>query len=178
MINNNYLETRKRICRFKGRNDLSDKEIIEHLAIEINDYRNRIQSLEEYIDKLKENQIEDTELEDKDVIEIITYTRYAEGKPIKSTLEYKYKDDIHEEIKEKISEKVRGDEVLSVIQPERLEAVYKAEIYEYDSGRIDIAYVCDSDKNKEGDKKSCTLYNDCKYTLNRKYAKNFYKKDI
>ena len=52
MINNNYLETRKRICRFKGRNDLSDKEIIEHLAIEINDYRNRIQSLEEYIDNL------------------------------------------------------------------------------------------------------------------------------
>ena len=78
ILNNKYKETRKRICRFKGRNDLSDKDIIEYLAEEINDYRSKIEKLEEHIDKLKEKQIEDTRLEDKDVIEITSITQFAD----------------------------------------------------------------------------------------------------
>ena len=70
ILNNKYKETRKRICRIKGRNDLSDKDIIEYLAEEINGYRSKIEKLEEHIDKLKEKQIEDTKLEENDSMEI------------------------------------------------------------------------------------------------------------
>ena len=98
ILNNKYKETRKRICRFKGSNDLSDKDIIEYLAVEIEDYRNKIEKLEEYIDKLKEKQIEDTRLEDKDVIEITSTTQYADGKPISTTMKYKYKKTINQDI--------------------------------------------------------------------------------
>ena len=93
MINNDYSETRKRICRFKGSNNLSDKDIIEYLAEEINGYRSKIEKLEEHIDKLKEKQIEDTKLEDKDVIEITSITQSADGKLIATTMKYKYKDE-------------------------------------------------------------------------------------
>lgn len=41
---------------------------------------------------MREKQIEDTRLEDKDVIEITSTTRYANGKPISTTMKYKYKD--------------------------------------------------------------------------------------
>ena len=57
ILNNKYKETRKRICRFKGSNDLSDKNIIEYLAEEIEGYREKIRHLEDYIDKIKEKQI-------------------------------------------------------------------------------------------------------------------------
>ena len=57
ILNNKYKETRKRICRFKGNNDLSDKNIIEYLAEEIEGYREKIRHLEDYIDKIKEKQI-------------------------------------------------------------------------------------------------------------------------
>lgn len=70
ILNNKYEETRKRICRFKGRNDLSDKDIIEYLSEEIDGYRSKINKLEEHIDKLKEKQIEDTKLEENDSMEI------------------------------------------------------------------------------------------------------------
>lgn len=115
MINNDYSETRKRICRFKGSNNLSDKDIIEYLGEEINAYRSKIQKLEEQINKLNEQ------------------------------------------------------------QPRQLKAVYKAEIFEYESGRIDIAYECDKEDNKECSKECCTIYNYCTHTLNKKYAKNFIK---
>ena len=92
ILNNKYEKKKKRICRFKGRNDLSDKDIIEYLSEEIDDYRSKINKLEEHIDKLKEEQIEDTRLEDKDVIEIISTTQFADGKPIATTMRYKYKD--------------------------------------------------------------------------------------
>lgn len=92
ILNNKYEKTRKRICRFKGRNDLSDKDIIEYLSEEIDGYRSKINKLEEHIDKLKEEQIEDTRLEDKDVIEITSITQFADGKPIATTMKYKYKD--------------------------------------------------------------------------------------
>lgn len=93
ILNNKYKETRKRICRFKGNNDLSDKDIIEYLAVEIKGYRSKIRRLEEHIDKLKEEQIEDTRLEDKDIIEITSTTQFADGKPIATTMKYKYKDE-------------------------------------------------------------------------------------
>lgn len=35
---------------------------------------------------------EEYEIEDKEVTEIISRTFYADGKPIKSSMEYKYKD--------------------------------------------------------------------------------------
>ncbi len=38
---------------------------------------------------------------------------------------------------------------------DKLKAIYKAEIFEYESGKIDISYVCDADKNKECNKKYC-----------------------
>ena len=93
MLNNNYIETRKRICRIKGSNDFSDKDIIEYLTEEINGYRTKIEKIEKHIDKLKEEQIEDTRLEDKDVIEITSITQFADGKPIATTMKYKYKDE-------------------------------------------------------------------------------------
>lgn len=92
ILNNKYAETRKRICRYKGRNDLRDKDIIEELTKEIDYYRNKIQLKEETIKELREKQIENTSLEDKDVIEITSTTRYADGKPISTTMKYKYKD--------------------------------------------------------------------------------------
>lgn len=93
ILDNKYKKTRKRICRIKGRNNLSDKDIIEYLAEEIEDYRSKIEKLEEHIHKFKEEQIEDTRLEDKDVIEITSVTQFANGKPIVTTMKYKYKDE-------------------------------------------------------------------------------------
>lgn len=36
--------------------------------------------------------IQDDEIEDKDVEEIISTTRYANGKPVESKMQYKYKE--------------------------------------------------------------------------------------
>lgn len=57
-----------------------------------------VQQLKENIEELKgiqcEGTILETEeiLEDKDIIEIVSTTKYAEGKPIVSIIEYKYKE--------------------------------------------------------------------------------------
>ena len=57
-----------------------------------------VQQLKESIEELKgiecEGTILETEemLEDKDVIEIESTTKYAEGKPTITTMKYKYKD--------------------------------------------------------------------------------------
>lgn len=56
---------------------------------------------------------------------------------------------------------------------DKLRAIYKAEIFEYESGRIDTLYECDKDNNNECSKVSCTKYDYCKHTLNKKYAKNY-----
>ncbi len=180
MINNNYLETRKRVCRFKGNKDLSDKDIIEYLGEEIDEYRSKIRKLEEIIEEYQgQYQLTDSKTEKNLAVEILNgmcieeIRTYDKGKLISSTKRYKYKDDIQEEITKEISKKVRGDEVFSLIQPEKLDAIYKAKIFEYNSGRTDVVYVCDKENNKECNKKSCTLYNDCEYTFNKKYAKNF-----
>ena len=36
--------------------------------------------------------IQDDEIEDKDIEEIISTTRYADGKPVESKMQYKYKE--------------------------------------------------------------------------------------
>lgn len=95
-----YENTRRRITRFRNKFDISDREIIESLAEEIEEYRNRIENQNKIIDELSKRTIQseevilDTtdELIDKDVTEIISTTVYADGKVIKATMEYKYKD--------------------------------------------------------------------------------------
>ena len=57
-----------------------------------------VQQLKEDIEELKGIQCEGTVLEteemlgDKDIIEIVSTTKYTEGKPIVSIMEYKYKE--------------------------------------------------------------------------------------
>ena len=50
-----YEYTRKRVTRFYNNKDMSDKEIIEALSIEIEQYRNRIRMLEGHTHKLEED---------------------------------------------------------------------------------------------------------------------------
>ena len=53
-----------------------------------------------------------------------------------------------------------------------VKAIYKADILEYEDGKVDILYECDIKNNKECNKRNCCK-NYCKHTLNKKYAKNF-----
>lgn len=101
-----YEETRRRITRFRNRFNISDREIIESLAEEIEQYRNRIKEQNRIIDELHKRTIQseevilDTtkdELVDKDIIEIISTTQYVNGKPIETKMKYKYKEDNEEE---------------------------------------------------------------------------------
>lgn len=88
---NRYERTRKRLARFNYA--ISDKEIIEKLDEEIEQYRNKIKKLTEQLTQSKEVILDVTEeLEDKDIVEIISTTQYADGKPIISKMEYKYKE--------------------------------------------------------------------------------------
>ncbi len=96
-----YEETRRRLTRFKNGLNISDREIIESLSEEIEYYRNKIKHQDEIIDKLSNKTIEskeelldtaDEEIVDEDIIEIISTTQYANGKPIISKMEYKYKE--------------------------------------------------------------------------------------
>ena len=83
----------------------------------------------------------------------------------KQLIETKYKELIqlyNEDIK-----RIEGNEV------DELKAIYKAEIFEYESGRIDTLYECDKENNDECSKESCTSYNQCNHTSNIKYAKNY-----
>lgn len=50
---NKYEQTRERIERYSGKHSISDKEIIEYLADEIEQYRNKIRQLQESIEKKK-----------------------------------------------------------------------------------------------------------------------------
>lgn len=123
----------------------------------------QVKFLQKEIEELKGIEYEETTLdttervEDEDLLGTITTATYENGKVISETTEYKYKD---KDIKER-----------------KLKAIYKAEVFEYDNGDIETAYICDKEKNKECTKESCTQYNDCKYTLNKKYAKNFINKN-
>ncbi len=96
-----YEETRRRITRFRNEFNMSDREIIENLAEEIEQYRNRIKEQNRIIDELHKRTIQseevildttEDELVNEDIIEIISTTQYADGKPIVSKMEYKYKE--------------------------------------------------------------------------------------
>ena len=98
---NRYKETRRRITRFRNVFDMSDREIIEYLAEEIEQYRDRIKEQNRIIDELSKITIQseevtldtiEDELVDKDIIEIISTTQYVDGKPIQSKMQYKYKE--------------------------------------------------------------------------------------
>lgn len=95
-----YEQTRRRVTNYYNNRNMSDKEMIESLADEIEEYRNRIKKQEEYIKQLQDKQIQgevveldttEDEVVDKNIIEIISTTQYADGKPIQSKMEYKYK---------------------------------------------------------------------------------------
>lgn len=88
-----YEQTRRRVTRFNNNFSMSDKEIIEYLAEEIEQYRNRIECQNKTIQS-KEITLDttDDELIDEDIVEIISTTQYAYGKPIMSKMEYKYKE--------------------------------------------------------------------------------------
>ena len=79
-----YKETRNRIKICRNNNDISDREIVEYLAEEIEQYRNRIKEQNRIIDELSERQIQSEEvvldttendLIDENVIEIISTTQ-------------------------------------------------------------------------------------------------------
>ncbi len=98
---NKYEQTRKRVTQYSRYRNCSDKEIIEYLADEIEQYKDRIKNQQRIIDELSKNNIQseevvldttDDELVDENIIEIISTTQYAEGKPIISKMEYKYKE--------------------------------------------------------------------------------------
>lgn len=94
-----YEKEKRRLSVFINMKTASDKDIIEYLSEEIEQYRNKITKLNKTIYELRERTMqseemfldtEDDELIDKDITEIISTTRYADGKPIQSTMEYKY----------------------------------------------------------------------------------------
>lgn len=96
-----YKEIRNRIKKCRNNNDISDREIIEYLAEEIEQYRNRIKEQNRIIDKLSKRQIQSEEvvldtteddLIDENIIEIISTTQYTDGRPTVSKMEYKYKE--------------------------------------------------------------------------------------
>ncbi len=164
ILKNRYQKTRDRVTRFEHNYNMSDKEIIEFLDDEIRQYRNKIQEQEKTIKELQEKQTietetmelkvaepKETEIIDEDIEEIETTNMYASGKLLATTIMYKYKDK----------------------PKDKLKAIYKAQVFEYESGRIDTMYECDKDNNDECDKKSCTNYHYCNHTSNKKYAKNY-----
>lgn len=60
---------------------------------------NQIKELKEEVKELnKEVIVEKEELEDKDVIEITSTTQFVDGKPISTTMKYKYKEAINQDI--------------------------------------------------------------------------------
>lgn len=54
----------------------------------------------------------------------------------------------------------------------KIKAIYKAIIFEYEDNKIDILYECDIEKNKECSKENCKI-DSCRHTLDKCYAKNF-----
>lgn len=102
---NEYEKTRRRVSRFKNQFNISDKEIIEYLAEEIEYYRNKIGKQEEYIKELqnkttvldlRDNKTElqeIEEIEDNDIKEIETINTFADGKLIQTITKYKYREE-------------------------------------------------------------------------------------
>lgn len=101
MRKDSYIETKRRLSRCFDIKNMSDKEIIEVLDNEIKEYRKRIEQLQEQVNELYNREIKsetitldttEEDLVDKDILEIISTTQYADGKLIQSKMEYKYKD--------------------------------------------------------------------------------------
>lgn len=71
-------------------------------------------------------------------------------------------------------EELREKDIQTNIFPrvENIKHIYKATIYEYESGRQEIAYECNKDNNKECNKRNCSKEY-CNHTLNKKYAKEY-----
>ena len=87
-----YEETRKRVSRFKNTFEISDKEIIEYLAKEIEQYRERIRKQEEYINELKNKQTILEIREDRvELKEIETINKFANERLIETITKYNYK---------------------------------------------------------------------------------------
>lgn len=80
---NKYIKTRERVKRTLG-NNISDRDIIEYLATEIEQYRYRIE------EQMKHTEEQSEETIDKDIKEITTTIMYAQGRLIKSITDYKY----------------------------------------------------------------------------------------
>jgi hypothetical protein len=55
---------------------------------------------------------------------------------------------------------------------DKVKAIYKATIFEYENGKTEVLYKCDKDNNKECLKVNCNKEY-CTNTLNKKYAKDF-----
>ena len=104
LIQKRYEETRRRITRFGNKFNISDREIIESLAEEIEQYRDKIRKQEEYIEELRRKEIifnvkeENIELkeiqnvEDDEIKQIETTNIFADGKLIQSITKYHYED--------------------------------------------------------------------------------------
>ena len=151
ILNNKYTKARERICRVRGKKDISDMDIIEELVKEIDYYSNKIQLLTEII----HNTSQTIECERN----IFTCGIDGGGKEYQVTTYYDRNGNL---IKEEIN-----------CLNDKLKAIYKAEIFEYESGRTDTLFECDKDNNKECSKESCMKNNCCNHTLNKKYAKNY-----
>lgn len=173
MRKDSYIETKRRLSRCFDIKNTSDKEIIEVLDNEIKQYRERIEQLQEQVKELYNREIKsetitldttEEDLVDKDILEIISTTQYADGKLIQSKMEYKYKDTSNNMMNNKNE------------NAKELKAIYHAEIYETNDGDIDILYECNKDRCIECNKKNC-IPEYCTHTLNKKYAKNYYNKE-
>lgn len=96
-----YEKTRRRVLRFKNQFNISDKEIIEYLAEEIEEYRSKIRYLEKQLNEARDKEIKsdvvtlDTtdELLDDNIESIMTDTIYTDGKIAQITTRYKYREE-------------------------------------------------------------------------------------
>lgn len=96
--NNTYEQTRRRVTGHYNNRNMSDKEIIELLDKEIEQYREGIQKQKEYIKQLQERHIQSEVVEldtidetiDDNIKEITTTNIFANGNLIQSTTNYKY----------------------------------------------------------------------------------------
>ena len=103
-----YEETRKRLTRFRNQIYMSDKEIIEYLAEELEYYRDKIKTQELYIKKIQKKaitlgeqcdriglkfieKVDSNNIQEKETINV-----YADEKLIQSIIKHKYKEKLQE----------------------------------------------------------------------------------
>ena len=100
--NSIYEETRRRLINYSSYYRMaSDKEIIEYLAEEIEEYRNKIRCLEIQLNETRDKEIKSDvvilnttdKLLDDNIESIVTDTIYADGKIAQITTRYKYREE-------------------------------------------------------------------------------------